>query len=132
VKSGEEVKSEKIIVKNGQCVTSELKIGDPVKRRAMIEEIIAENPSYAELLHVNYPYTIAEIIFAIRHEQAQTVEDLLARRTRLLFLDARVAILLSGIVASLLSKQLGKDSIWESNQVAIFSVLSEQYLLDNR
>ena len=73
------------------CVTVNLKIGDPEKRRAMIEEMIAEDLNNAALLHENFPYTIAEVIFAIRHEWGETVEDILARRTRILFLDASVA-----------------------------------------
>jgi glycerol-3-phosphate dehydrogenase len=131
-RGGKEVKSEKIKVKNGQCVTSELKIGDPDKRRAMIEAIIDEDSNNAKLLHENYPYTVAELIFAIRHELAQTVEDLLARRTRLLFLDAGVAITLTNFVAGLLAQELGKDTVWEANQIATFNSLAEQHFLVNR
>ncbi len=35
------------------------------------------------------PYTGAEVVWAVRAEMAQTVEDVLARRTRALFLNAR-------------------------------------------
>jgi glycerol-3-phosphate dehydrogenase len=130
VKSKEKkVKSEELRVKNGGCVTSNLQIGDPEKRLAMIEAIIAEDTNNAKLLHENYPYTIAEIIFAIRHELAQTVEDLLARRTRLLFLDAKVAAQVSKTAASLLAKELDKDADWVAKQVTEFEQLAQQYLV---
>jgi glycerol-3-phosphate dehydrogenase len=110
------------------CVTVSLKIGDPEKRLAMIDAIIAENKNHANLLHENFPYSIAEVIFAIRHELAETVEDILARRTRILFLNARVAKELAPLVASLLANELGKHKEWEKGQVKCFSELAEQYI----
>jgi glycerol-3-phosphate dehydrogenase len=112
------------------CVTMNLKIGDPEKRRAMIDAIILEDPNYAKKLHENYPYTVAEIIFAIRHELAETVEDLLARRTRLLFLDARVAISLAQTAASILAQELQKDDAWREKQIGEFQQLAQQYIVD--
>jgi glycerol-3-phosphate dehydrogenase len=35
---------------------------------------------------------MAEVAWAIRYEMARTIDDVLARRVRLLFLDARAAI----------------------------------------
>jgi glycerol-3-phosphate dehydrogenase len=131
---GKKVKSEELRVKSGGkvkskgSVTSNLKIGDPEKRRAMIDAIILEDGNYAKQLHQNYPYTVAEIIFAIRHELAETVEDLLARRTRLLFLDASVAISLAQTAANLLAKELGKDQEWEKKQVESFQELAYLYI----
>lgn len=43
--------------------------------------------------------------FAVRHEYARTVEDVLARRSRLLFLDAAAAGALAGRVAALLLEE---------------------------
>jgi glycerol-3-phosphate dehydrogenase len=114
-------------VKSGECVTRNLMIGDPDKRRAMIDAIIAEDAGNAKLLHEDYPYTIAELIFAIRHEQAQTVEDLLARRTRLLFLDVQVAIAHAQTAAKLLAKELEKNEEWENKQVEAFRRLALGY-----
>ena len=111
------------------CKTVSLKIGDPEKRQSMMDAIIAEDPNSAKLLHENYPYTIAEVVFAIRHELAETVEDILARRTRLLFLNARVAKELVGFVANLLAKELGKDKNWETEQVSVFCELAQQYII---
>lgn len=49
------------------------------------------DPAMAEKLHPKYDYTVAEVVWAVREEMALNVEDILARRVRLLFLDARVA-----------------------------------------
>jgi glycerol-3-phosphate dehydrogenase len=111
------------------CVTVSLKIGDPEKRLAMIDAIIAEDKRYAKLLHENFPYSIAEVIFAIRHELAETVEDVLARRTRILFLNARVAKELASNVVRLLAKELGKDEEWVEKQIQAFHELTKQYII---
>jgi len=65
----------------------------------------------------------AMVRFAARHEYAVTVEDMLARRSRLLFLDARLAIALAPQVGELLREETGLDP-----QVAAFTALAQQYL----
>ncbi|KLR58254.1 FAD-dependent oxidoreductase [Diaphorobacter sp. J5-51] len=50
--------------------------------------------------------TEAMVRFAARHEYARTVEDVLARRARVLFLDARLAASLAPRVAGLLAEEL--------------------------
>jgi glycerol-3-phosphate dehydrogenase len=64
-----------------------------------------------------------------RHEMARTVEDVLARRTRLLFLDARAAIAKAPQVARELAKTMGRDSAWEKAQVAAFSQTATNFLV---
>ena len=49
----------------------------------------------------------AMVRFAVRHEYARCVEDVLARRSRLLFLDARAAAALAPRVAAILQDELG-------------------------
>jgi glycerol-3-phosphate dehydrogenase len=80
------------------------------------------------VLHPALPYTEAEVIWAARHELARTVEDVLARRTRALFLNARAAVAMAPRVASLLAIELGRDAAWQSEQVRSFSDLARQYL----
>jgi glycerol-3-phosphate dehydrogenase len=67
--------------------------------------------------------TEAMVRFAARHEYARTVEDVLARRCRLLFLDARKAIELAPAVADLLQEELGSDP-----RLGDFLALAQQYL----
>ena len=51
----------------------------------------------------------AMVRFAVRHEMARTIEDVLARRCRLLFLDAARAADLIEPVAALLSEELQRE-----------------------
>lgn len=67
--------------------------------------------------------TEAMVRFAARYEYARTVEDVLARRSRLLFLDATLARTLAGAVAELLAQETGVDP-----RLADFLVLTDQYL----
>ena len=67
--------------------------------------------------------TEAMVRYAARHEYARTVEDVLARRSRLLFLDARLAARLAPAVARLLREETGSDP-----QEAAFAALASSYL----
>lgn len=87
-------------------------------------------PELKEKLHPNYDYTMAEVVWAIRNEMARTTEDILARRVRLLFLDARAAIESAGKVSLLLAKELGQDELWKENQITAFKTLANGFLLE--
>lgn len=67
--------------------------------------------------------TEAMVRFAARYEYARCVEDVLARRSRLLFLDAALAKSLAPAVASLLQEENGVDP-----QLEAFVLLCGQYL----
>jgi glycerol-3-phosphate dehydrogenase len=60
---------------------------------------------------------------------ARTVEDVLARRTRALFLNARAAIAMAPRVADLLARELGRDERWQRGQVQAFQETAQNYLL---
>ncbi|HSD08840.1 glycerol-3-phosphate dehydrogenase/oxidase [Flavobacterium sp.] len=94
-----------------------------------ILELQKDEHELTEKLHPNYEYTLAEVVWAIRHEMAITVEDILARRVRLLFLDARAAIESSRKVAYLLAKELGYDETWIQNQLVDFKAVANGFLL---
>ena len=53
--------------------------------------MIEKEPSFAEKLYEGYTFTAAHVVWAAREEFAQNIEDVLARRVRMLFLDARAA-----------------------------------------
>lgn len=67
-----------------------------------IQDFIKNDKSLSEKLHPHLPYTKAEVIWAVRYEMAQTVEDVLARRLRALFLNAQASIEIAPLVASTL------------------------------
>ena len=89
-----------------------------------------ENPEYGEKISQKYDYTVAEVIWAVRKEMANSVEDVLARRVRLLFLDAREAIAVAPKVAEIMAKELGKSQQWIDNQIDSFVKLASNYFVD--
>lgn len=88
-----------------------------------------QNKQWAKKLHPQYGYLKVEVIWAVRNEMARTVEDVLARRIRLLFLDAQAAVEAAPITAGLIADELGKDATWQNEQVALFTELASNYLL---
>lgn len=94
-----------------------------------IKEIEAENAGNGEVLDSDYTFTVAHVIWAVREELATSVEDVLARRVRALFVDAGAAIRMAPKVASVMAKELGKATEWETEQVAIFTALANEYML---
>ncbi len=95
-----------------------------------LKALMASDPAMAEKLHPKYNYTVAEVVWAIREEMALTVEDILARRVRLLFLDARVAVEIAPEVARIIAQELGYNQAWIEEQVREFTALSKHYILE--
>ena len=94
-----------------------------------IKALMESDQGMAEKLHPKYDYTVAEVVWAVREEMALDVEDVLARRVRLLFLDARVAVEIAPRVAQIIAKELGYDQTWIEEQVKAFIELSKHYIL---
>ena len=129
-------------LKAGPCVTASLPIkGKPDAPSSgadhlasygsdaeVIRAMIAEDPSLGERLHPSFPYTCADVLFAVRHEMACTVEDVLARRVRLLFLDARAALEVAPKVAEVMGRESGRDGSWRVKQVDAFRRVAEGFL----
>jgi len=98
---------------------------------AAIQQLAIEDPSLAPPLDTALPYTAAEVIWATRNEMARTVEDVLARRTRALFLNARAAIRMAPRVAELLATELGRDATWQSSQIQKFNETAAGYVIQH-
>jgi glycerol-3-phosphate dehydrogenase len=88
---------------------------------------LAQNPHLAAKLHPDLPYIAAEVVWAARNEMARTIEDVLARRTRALFLNADAAIAMAEPVAHLLAHELGRNDAWIAAQIEDFRTLAAQY-----
>jgi len=71
----------------------------------------------------------AQVVWAVRHEMARTVEDVLARRVRCQLLDAKESIKMAPKVASVMAAELGKDNAWEEQQVAEYVKVTMNYIL---
>jgi len=96
-----------------------------------LEEIAAlstADPMLNRRLHPQLPYRRREIIWAARHEQARTVEDVLARRTRALFLNAAAAIEIAPEVSRLLAIELQRDEIFRLRDLEKFNDVAQRYV----
>ena len=75
-----------------------------------------------------HPYLEAEVVFGARHEAACTVEDVLARRTRLAFVDSAAALASVPRVAALLAAELGWSEARQREQERVATVTLEHAL----
>lgn len=128
-------------LKNKPCVTATLKIhGYPLNGEAggpfhaygsdghLISALADERPELNYRLHESFSHTGTEVAWAVHHEMARTVEDVLARRLRVLFLNARIAIRMASEVARIMAGELGRDYAWQQDQVREFTTLAQRYL----
>jgi glycerol-3-phosphate dehydrogenase len=95
-----------------------------------IRKLIETDARLGEPLHSALPCVKAEVIWATRHEMARTVEDVLARRTRALFLNARAALAMAPAVAELMASELGWDEFTRTKQLAAFRGVASNYVLN--
>lgn len=123
------------------CVTRELRIhGCPPQAKALgrlavygtdaggLEDLMRERPELADPLHAALPIRGAQVVWAARHEMARTVDDVLARRTRALCLNARAALAMAEAAARLLAAELGRDAGWQRAQVEAFAGIARKYV----
>lgn len=124
-----------------KCLTPELRIhgymppGDPTGAFSAygsdgraLQELIAKEPRLDERLHPALPLQNAQVIWAVRNEMARSVEDVLARRTRALFLNSRAALEAAPSVAALIAQEFGRGKAWARNEVLQFEALAKGYL----
>jgi glycerol-3-phosphate dehydrogenase len=124
------------------CVTRELRLhGHTLERdeaggfaaygadAAALRALVAADERLAEQLHPEFDYRAVQVVWAARHEMARTLEDVLARRLRALFLDTRASLVMAPRVAQLLAAELGRDHAWEQAQVEAFRAVAEPLLV---
>jgi glycerol-3-phosphate dehydrogenase len=115
------------------CVTSDLRIhgySAPLVAEmplasygsdmAQIEDLMRQEPDLARPLHPALPITGAQVVWAARHEMARTLDDVLARRTRALFLNAGAAVAMAPVAARHLARELGRNEPWQIEQLKDF------------
>ena len=123
------------------CVTKDLPIHGYSKNPNLVawnsygkdyESIIQlqqAHPEWKQPLIEGYPYTLAEVVWACRNEYIVKVEDFLARRTRLLLLDAKASRIASLQVAEIMAQELGKSAEWINQEVKEYKELTDNYIL---
>ena len=94
-----------------------------------IEQLAQADQALAERLHPALPYVAAEVVWAVRNEMARSIEDVLARRMRALFLNARAALDMAPRVAALMARELGRDERWQAAQLDRFRSVAASYLV---
>lgn len=128
------------ILDKRSCITAELKLTTLTKgysanrlytygdRYIEIEKLINEYPELGIPIDPRFPYTRAEIIWICRNEMPLTLEDMLARRTRTLFLNAQASTEIEAEVASLMAKELGHDAKWQEEQIESYNQFVKNYI----
>jgi glycerol-3-phosphate dehydrogenase len=94
-----------------------------------LDHLLNEHPDWRAPLHPRLPYKAGEVVWAARYELARRLEDVLARRTRALLLDARASLEAAPRAAALLAGELGFDAAWQAAQVREYTELANGYLL---
>lgn len=110
------------------CVTSTLPLHPPDS--AEILALAQAEPRLAARLHPSLAYTAADVIWGVRMEMARTIEDVLARRTRTLFLRAKAAIEIAPDVATLMAPELGWSASRTESELVRFRSVANAYILD--
>lgn len=116
------------------AVDKAIEIGGLEKVACRTESLVIEPPKNLRLdekLHDDFPYTRADVVQAVRDEMARTVEDVLARRTRLLFLDTEAAADSSRVVAEIMAEELSRDHEWKERQVLEFLRIASSYQMNS-
>ncbi len=125
-----------------ECVTENLRIHGWLKNvdkkdplyyygsdNVALRKLIDDRPELGEKLHARLPYLKAEVIWGVRNEFAVTIEDVLARRTRALLLDAKASVEMAPEVARLMAEESGLSEDWQRNQVHEYTKLAKNYIL---
>lgn len=122
------------------CVTSELKLsalktGNSLDRLRVygdrffeINKLISDNSGLGIPIDHRFPYTRAEIMWICRNEMPLMIEDMLARRTRALFLNARASSEIAAEVALVMAEEFGHDLKWQKEQIESYNQLVKNYI----
>ncbi len=92
-----------------------------------IQKLEKDKPTLATKLHPSLDIRGSDIVWAVDMEMARTVEDVLSRRTRSLFLDSRAALEIARKTAEVMSEHLGRDQAWIERQVVSFQETASHF-----
>ena len=95
----------------------------------LILDLAKAEARLAEKIHPDFPNIMAEVVWAVRHEMAVKIEDVLSRRIRMLILDAQAALDSAKKIADLMAVELKKTPGWIDKEVADFQIVGEKYLI---
>lgn len=82
----------------------------------------------SKTIHPSLPYTEKDFDIIIEQDMVFRLDDILARRTRCLFLDAKATLEIAPLILRKLTLAHSKDSIWEEEELSSFTELVRNYL----
>jgi glycerol-3-phosphate dehydrogenase len=88
-----------------------------------VRQLVDRDPAMAAPLVAGLPYLRAEAVYAVRHEMARTLDDVLSRRTRARLFDRRATLDAAPQVAQLMAAELGWDDVETERQLRVFTDL---------
>lgn len=96
--------------------------------KTAVDALAKSDASLSNALHEKLDVRGCEVVWAVRRAMALTVADVLARRTRALFLDARASMEIAPLVAQLMAAELRRGEEWQRTQTKEFCKLAQSYL----
>ena len=97
--------------------------------KSQLLDLEEDRPELSEMLSESLPLRKSQVVWAVRQEMARTVEDMLGRRVRGLFLDAKESLRIAEPVAHLMAKELGEGEEWIEEQLEAFHEVASNYLI---
>jgi glycerol-3-phosphate dehydrogenase len=130
-----------VTITGGKWTTYRRMAEDAVNRAAQVGGLAAKSSVTATLplampepaggneppLHPDLSLTAAGVVRAVRQESARRIDDVMARRTRSLLLDAAATIAVAPVVADLMATELGWDAARRKSELMEFATLAGRY-----
>lgn len=88
--------------------------------QVVLLDIAESDPQYAARIVADLPYIMAEVVYACRYEMAMTLDDVLARRTRILLEDWAQGLEAAPAVAAVMGSELGWNVAEQKRQIAAY------------
>ena len=98
--------------------------------RKKVQNVEEESDKFEGFLSESLQIRKSQIIWGVRKEMARSLEDVLARRTRALFLDVKESLRIAPETAQLMADELNCDGKWVDDQLARYRELAKGYLAD--
>lgn len=92
-----------------------------------ILELEKSDTELEKQIHPDLPITAAQVVWAVHHEMALTVEDVLSRRTRALLLNSKASYEMAREVALIMAKELHRSEAWVEQQTLAYKNLTETF-----
>ncbi|HTW94367.1 MAG TPA: glycerol-3-phosphate dehydrogenase C-terminal domain-containing protein, partial [Tepidisphaeraceae bacterium] len=113
------------------CIDHAATLAELPERACVTESLPIASPAFERGKRLDEALEVyeGEVRFAIRQEMARTLDDVLSRRTRATFLDAKAALRMAPVVARLIAEELRRDGDWQARQMREFDLVAQGFLV---